>query len=119
MVVEYPNAHLVDDALFAVTEIVECFGLEGQWVTSCASSDCTEFVATDSVREVSGCLAFIGMTAKFVISRFLCYRLPCRQSSTVWKNHIFAMRLTLTIGGESEWLAYAYWSSLNWSYIAN
>jgi hypothetical protein len=38
VVVPHPNAHLVDDALFAVTEIVECFGLKGRWVTSWASS---------------------------------------------------------------------------------
>ena len=67
VVVPYPNAHLVDDALFAVTEIVVCFGLKGRWVTSWASSARKEFLATDSVREVSGCVAFIGMTAKFVL----------------------------------------------------
>ena len=63
MVVQYPDAHLVDDALFAVTEIVKCFGLKGQWVTSWANSARKEFLATDSVCEVSGCVAFIGMTA--------------------------------------------------------
>ena len=26
LVVEYPNAHLVNNALFGVTEVVECFG---------------------------------------------------------------------------------------------
>jgi hypothetical protein len=65
--VEYPKASLVDNALFGVTEIVKFFGLEGRWVTSYASSDCTEFLATDRVRKVSGCVAFIGMTAKFVL----------------------------------------------------
>ena len=79
VVVEYPNARLVDDAVFAVTEIVECFGLEGRWVTSWASSDRTEFLETDSVREVSGCVAFIGMTAKFVLLTVHFYRLPCRR----------------------------------------
>ena len=54
-------------ALFAVTEIVGCFDLKGRWVTSWASSARKEFLATDSVREVSGCVAFIGMTAKFVL----------------------------------------------------
>ena len=67
VVVPYPNAHLVDDTLFAVTGIVVCFGLKGGWVTSWASSARKEFLATDSVREVSGCVAFIGMTAKFVL----------------------------------------------------
>jgi hypothetical protein len=67
LVMEYPKTSLVDNALFGVTEVVECFGLEGRWVTSWASSDRTEFLATDSVREVSGCVAFIGMTAKFVL----------------------------------------------------
>jgi ABC-type taurine transport system ATPase subunit len=70
LVVPYPDAHLVDDALFAVTEIVKCFGLEGRWVTSWASSARKEFLATASVREVSGCVAFIGMTANFVLSTY-------------------------------------------------
>ena len=56
MVDDYPNAHLVGDALFAVTDIVECFGLKGRWVTSWASSARNEFLATASVREVSGCV---------------------------------------------------------------
>ena len=70
VVVPYPNARLVDDALFAMTEIVECFGLKGRWVTSWASSARKEFLATASVREVSGCVAFICMTAKFVLFTF-------------------------------------------------
>ena len=70
VVVPYLNARLVDDALFGVTEIVECFGLKGRWVTSWASSARNEFLATDSVLEVSGCVAFIGMTAKFVLFTF-------------------------------------------------
>ena len=70
VVVEYPNARLVDDALSAVTEIVECFGLKGWWVTSWACSARNEFLATDSVCEVSGCVAFIGMTARFVLFTF-------------------------------------------------
>jgi hypothetical protein len=56
LVVPYPDAHLVDNALFAVTEIVECFGLEGRWITSWASSARNELLATASVREVSGCV---------------------------------------------------------------
>ena len=70
VVVDYPNARLVEDALSAVTEIVECFGLKGRWVTSWASSAHDEFLATNSIREVSGCVAFIGMTARFVLFTF-------------------------------------------------
>jgi len=55
LVVPYPDAHLVDDALFTVTEIVEYCGLKGRWVTSWASSACKEFLATEEVRGVSGC----------------------------------------------------------------
>ena len=79
VVVEYPNARLVDNALFGVTEVVECFGLKGQWVTSWATSAHNEFLATDSVREVSGCVAFIGMTTRFVFFMILFHRLPCRR----------------------------------------
>jgi hypothetical protein len=79
LVVEYPKASLVDNALFGVTEVVECFGLEGLWVTSWVSSAHDEFLATNNVREVSGCLAFIGMNAKFMSFTFCCYRLPCRR----------------------------------------
>ena len=67
LVVPYPNAPLVDNALFALTEIVKCFGLEGRWVTSWASSAREEFLATASVREVSGFVVFIGLTSKFVL----------------------------------------------------
>ena len=70
--VKYPNAQLVDDALFAVTEVVEYFGLKGQWVTSWASSAHNEFLATNSVRKVSVCVALIGMTARFVLFTFSC-----------------------------------------------
>ena len=70
LVVPYPDAHLVNNALFAVTEIVECFCRKGRWVTSWASIARKEFLATESVREVSGCVAFIGMTAKFVLFTF-------------------------------------------------
>ena len=70
VVVPYPNARLVDNALFGMTEIVECFGLKGRWVTSWASSARKEFLATASVREVSGCAAFIGMTAKYALFTF-------------------------------------------------
>ena len=70
VVVEYPNARLVDDALFGVTEVVECYGLKGQWVTSWASSARNEFLATDSVREVSGCVAYIDMSCEFHVVHF-------------------------------------------------
>ena len=56
MVDNYPNAHLVGDALFAVTDIVECLGLKGRWVTSWASSARNELLATASVCKVSGCV---------------------------------------------------------------
>ena len=79
LVVEYPKASLVNDALFAVTKVVKCYGLKGWWVTSWASSAHNEFLATNGVSEVSGCVAFIGMTAKSCFSRFIFYRLPCRQ----------------------------------------
>ena len=70
VVVEYPNSRLVDNALFAVTQIVECFGLKGRWVTSWASSARNEFLANDSVCKVSGCVAFIGVTATIVLFTF-------------------------------------------------
>ena len=62
---EYPNADLVNDALFGVTEVVECYGLKGQWVASWASSAHNEFLATNSDRKVSGCVAVIGMSCEF------------------------------------------------------
>ena len=76
---EYPKASLVDNALFGVSKVVERFGLEGRWVTSWASSARDEFLATNNVREVSGCVAFIGMNARFMLFTFRCYRLPCRR----------------------------------------
>ena len=79
LVVEYPKASLIDDALFGVTEVVECFGLEGRWVTSWANSDRTEFLATNNVREVSSCVAVICVIARFVLLTFSFYRLPCRR----------------------------------------
>ena len=65
VVVEYPNARLVNNALFGVTEVVECYGLKGQWVTSWGSTAHDEFLATDSVRKVSGCVVFIDNLCKF------------------------------------------------------
>ena len=70
LVVEYPKASLVDNALFGVTEIVECFGLKGRWVTSWTSSARNKFLATESVCEVGDCVAVIVMTAKFVFLSF-------------------------------------------------
>jgi hypothetical protein len=70
VVVKYPNASLVEDALFGVTEVVECYGLKGQWVTSWASSAHNEFLVTDSVREVSGCVAYIDMSCEFRVVHF-------------------------------------------------
>jgi hypothetical protein len=70
VVVEYPNARLVDNALFGVTEVVECYSLKGQWVTSWASSAHNEFLATDRVREVSGCVAYIDLSCKFRVVHF-------------------------------------------------
>ncbi len=64
VVVEYPNTRLVNNALFGVMEVVECFGLKGQWVTSWASSAHDEFLATDSVCKVSGCVVFIDNLCK-------------------------------------------------------
>ena len=72
VVMEYPNARLIDNSLSGVTEVVKCYGLKGQWVTSWASSAHNEFLATDSVRKVSVCVAFIGVTARFVLFTFSC-----------------------------------------------
>ena len=62
---EYPNARFVNDVLFGVMEVVEYNGLMGQWATSWASSAHEELLATDRVREVSGCVAFIDKICKF------------------------------------------------------
>ena len=70
MVVGYPNACLVSNALFGVTEVVACYGLKGQWVMSWASSAYDEFLATDSVREVSGYVAFIDIFCEFCFVHF-------------------------------------------------
>ena len=70
VVVEYPNTRLVNNALFGVMEVVECFGLKGQWVTSWASSAHDELLATDRVPEVSGCVAYINMSCKFCVVHF-------------------------------------------------
>ena len=73
VVLEYPDACFVDDALFGMTEVVECFGLKGQWVTSWASSAHNEFLATDSVREVSGCVAYTDMSYESRVVHFYCF----------------------------------------------
>ena len=64
VVVEYPNARLVNNTLFAVTEVVEFYGLKGRWVTSWASSARNEFLATNGVREVSICVAVLCVICK-------------------------------------------------------
>ena len=51
--VEYPSADLVIDALYDVTEVVECYSLRGKWVASWVSSARSEFLATSGIREVS------------------------------------------------------------------
>ena len=62
--VEYPSDGLVSDALWGVTEVVECCSLKGKWVTSWASSAHNELLAADSVRKVSDCVAFFDMTCE-------------------------------------------------------
>ena len=85
LVVEYPNARLVNDALFGVTDVVECYSLKGKWVMSWASSAHNEFLATDSIRKVSGCVSFFDMTCKSLVVHYnFFHRLLCRRSLTVW-----------------------------------
>ena len=60
--VEYPSAGLVDDALWGVTEVVECYSMKGKWMMSWASSAHNDFLATLGIREVSGCVTFFGTT---------------------------------------------------------
>ena len=67
VVVDYPNACLINNALFGVMEVVECYGLKGRWVTSWASSAHNEYLATDTIREVSGCVVFIDNLCKFCV----------------------------------------------------
>ena len=50
---EFPPAEPVSDALYAVTNVVGMYGLQGKWVTSRASSARSEFLVTSEVREVS------------------------------------------------------------------
>ena len=49
---KFPRAELVSDALYAVTNVVGIYGLEGRWVTSWVSGARSEFLATSEVREV-------------------------------------------------------------------
>ena len=53
LTVEYPRAEPVSEALYVVMTAVGVFGMEGKWVTSWASGDQSEFLATAEVREVS------------------------------------------------------------------
>jgi hypothetical protein len=50
---EFPPSDAVGDALYAVTNAVGKYGLQGKWVTSWASSARDEFLVTSEVREVS------------------------------------------------------------------
>ena len=79
LVVEFPNAHLVDNALYGVTVVMEYYGLEGQWVMSWASSAPNEFYSTGRVREVSGCVASTISSASFLLFTGFVHRSPCRQ----------------------------------------
>ena len=79
MVVEYPNARLVDDALYGVTVVVEYYGLEGQWVMSRASSAPNEIYSTGRFREVSGCVASTIFSASFLLFTGFVHRSRCRQ----------------------------------------
>jgi hypothetical protein len=56
---EYPQADLVSEALYVVTQVVGVYGLEGKWVTSWASGAQSEFLATSEVREVSASVTFV------------------------------------------------------------
>ncbi len=55
---EFPSSGAVSDALYAVTNVVGTYGLQGKWVTSWASSAQDEFLVTSEVREVSAGVAF-------------------------------------------------------------
>jgi hypothetical protein len=89
LAVEYPKTSLVDNALFAMSKIVECYGLEGRWVTSWASSARNEFLMPNEVREVSSCVALTGMTAKSCFSWF--YFLDYRAGSNRLRKEVVSM----------------------------
>ena len=55
---EFPPSDTVSDALYAVTNAVGMYGLQGKWVTSWASSARDEFLVTSEVREVSAGVPF-------------------------------------------------------------
>ncbi len=55
---EFPSSGTVSDALYAVTSAVAKYGLQGNWVTSWASSAQDEFLVTSEVREVSAGVPF-------------------------------------------------------------
>jgi len=59
LTVEYPSADLVSDALYDVTDVVECYSLRGKWVTSWVSSARSEFLATSGIRGVSRSVTFL------------------------------------------------------------
>ena len=55
---EFPSSGTVSDALYAVTNAVGTYGLQGKWITSWASSAQDEFLVTSEVREVSAGVPF-------------------------------------------------------------
>ncbi len=55
---KFPSSDAVSDALYAVTNVVGNYGLQGKWVTSWASSAQDEYLVTSEVREVSAGVAF-------------------------------------------------------------
>ena len=60
---EYPRAELVSEALYAVTNVVGVYGLEGKWVTSWASGARSEFLSTTEVRDVSAIVILLSIRA--------------------------------------------------------
>jgi len=64
---QFPSSDAVSDALYAVTNAVEAYGLQGKWITSWASSAQDEFLVTSEVREVSAGVPFL-MRASFSCS---------------------------------------------------
>ncbi len=71
---KFPSSDAVSDALYAVTNAVEAYGLQGKWITSWASSAHDEFLVTSEVREVSAGVPF-SMYASFSCSVSLLFYL--------------------------------------------
>ena len=55
---DFPPSLAVSNALYAVTNAVAKYGLQGRWVTSWASSAQDEFLVTSEVRKVSAGVPF-------------------------------------------------------------